>query len=239
MTVRKSKVIRYGSDAELSIVEPIKSAKLFVPEWYKKMATYIDDSKLRIRPEKYGGSNTTIKQCVPFLDSLTCGYIVELFQDVEVCNVNGEVSITWGVDPAALDSRDPKMVQGFPVPEGHNPTNFVWNNQVSLQTPHGYSCLITHPFNRFDLPFTTLTGVVDTDTNPMNKGKLPFYLKKDFEGIIPRGTPIYQILPFKRENWKSKKDEEMHSLAAALTDKARSVGQGFYKKTGWSRKVYE
>jgi hypothetical protein len=239
MTNRKSKVIKYGSDAEFPNVEPIKSARLFVPEWYRKMSNYVDDTKLRIRPLNEGGANLTVKQCIPFLDTFTSGYIVELFQDIQVSNSDGVLTINWGVDPAILASRNPKAAEAFPVPEGHDPTHFVWNNQVSLQTPLGYSCLITHPFNRFDLPFTTLTGIVDTDVSPMGKGKLPFFLRKDFEGIIPRGTPIYQILPFKRENWKSEKDEEMHSLASSLTYKARSVGQGFYKKTGWSRKSYD
>jgi len=30
--------------------------------------------------------------------------------------------------------------------------------------PAGYSLLITHPFNRHDLPFVTLTGLVDADS---------------------------------------------------------------------------
>ena len=38
-----------------------------------------------------------------------------------------------------------------------------FNNFWTIETPPGYSMLITHPFNRPDLPFTTLTGLVDCD----------------------------------------------------------------------------
>ena len=29
-------------------------------------------------------------------------------------------------------------------------------------------------------------------------------MKENFTGIIPYGTPIVQLIPFKREKWKSK-----------------------------------
>ena len=53
-----------------------------------------------------------------------------------------------------------------------------------------------------DLPFTIFPGIVDTDTYyaPVN---IPFTMNdQKFEGLIPKGTPIVQVLPFKRESWK-------------------------------------
>jgi hypothetical protein len=53
-----------------------------------------------------------------------------------------------------------------------------------------------------DLPFTILPGVVDTDryTAPVN---FPFLINDpNFEGLIPAGTPIAQVIPFKREPWE-------------------------------------
>ena len=32
----------------------------------------------------------------------------------------------------------------------------------------------------------------------------PFFIKEGFTGLIPYGTPIVQIIPFKRDDWKSK-----------------------------------
>ena len=44
--------------------------------------------------------------------------------------------------------------------------------------------------------------MVDTDKYPIPV-HFPFLLKKNFEGLIKQGTPIIQVIPFKRESWKS------------------------------------
>jgi hypothetical protein len=50
--------------------------------------------------------------------------------------------------------------------------------------------------------FTILPGIVDTDEYyaPIN---FPMVINDpNFEGLIPKGTPIAQVIPFKRESWK-------------------------------------
>jgi hypothetical protein len=49
----------------------------------------------------------------------------------------------------------------------------------------------------------TLTGVVDTDAYPLVV-LFPFMMKNTFEGVIEKGTPVVQIIPFKREDWKKR-----------------------------------
>jgi hypothetical protein len=49
--------------------------------------------------------------------------------------------------------------------------------------------------------FTILPGIVDTDRyySPVN---FPFTVNDpNFEGLIPKGTPIAQVIPFKRDSW--------------------------------------
>jgi hypothetical protein len=31
----------------------------------------------------------------------------------------------------------------------------------------------------------------------------PFMMKNNFSGVVPAGTPVVQIVPFKRDDWKS------------------------------------
>jgi len=100
----------------------------------------------------------------------------------------------------------------LPTPAGHDEDHYAWKSLFNIQTPKGYSILISHPHNRFDLPFTTLSGIVDSDMT-MARGNLPFFLKSGFEGIIPVGTPIYQVMPFKRENWQSEHDKSITDIA--------------------------
>jgi hypothetical protein len=50
--------------------------------------------------------------------------------------------------------------------------------------------------------FTILPGIVDTDqyNAPVN---FPFVLNDvTYEGLIPAGTPMAQVIPFKRESWE-------------------------------------
>jgi hypothetical protein len=94
-----------------------------------------------------------------------------------------------------------------------------------------------HPVNRYDLPFITLTGVVDSDI-AMSPGNLPFFIKKDFEGIIPKGTPIVQIFPFKRDDWKSQEDMSLVEEGKKETLLALRLAFGYYKSYVWKKKTY-
>ena len=65
----------------------------------------------------------------------------------------------------------------------------------------GYSVLITHPFNRDDLPFRTLTGLVDVDLYKSNTIQFPaIWIDESFKGILKKGTPIAQCVPIKRDD---------------------------------------
>ena len=89
-----------------------------------------------------------------------------------------------------------------------------------------------------DLPFYTLGGVLDTDKWG-EAGNHPFLLKKGFEGIIPKGTPIVQVIPFKRENWKAKvTTNSKDNLYIKKLRQKDSVFKGWYKKFAWSNKSY-
>ena len=66
-----------------------------------------------------------------------------------------------------------------------------------------------------------------------------FYIKNDFTGIIPKGTPLAQIFPFKRDDWK-------HEFAEPLTQKENqklkfkllSKIERSYQKQFWQKKSY-
>jgi hypothetical protein len=45
-----------------------------------------------------------------------------------------------------------------------------------------------------------MAGIVDSDKYH-GAGNIPFFLKEEFEGLIPKGTPYAQIIPIKRAEW--------------------------------------
>jgi hypothetical protein len=107
------------------------------------------------------------------------------------------------------------------------------------ETPPGYSVLLTHPMNRFDLPFLVPSGIIESDIMGIPVF-VTFFLKKEFIGTIPRGTPIFQLVPFKRENWENKicVDEKEINKKDYELENRRSRLFGYYKKHAWRRKEY-
>ena len=135
----------------------------------------------------------------------------------------------------------PKM-DHFPTPAGHYDDHFHWYPNWAPSLPKGYSALYVSPINRFDLPFTTVAGIIDNDKMD-TPGLMPFFLKKGFTGIIPAGTPYVQIIPFKRDDWESEykfyTPQEIYDRHNAQADLLRVPEGGSYKKHIWSRKRYK
>jgi hypothetical protein len=206
-----------------------------LPDWFKVMEPNITDSTTHLT----GNSdlNLTIKKCLPFRDALGLGYVFTLGMDLEVTlEPNGFPEIRWRQSNYTSVGTHPiDQLPGIKIGEEFAPIAFKWMNEVVVKTPKGTSLLVTHPLNRTELPFYTLSGVVETDSHdiPIN---FPFFLKKGFTGVLERGTPIAQVFPFKRDDWESK----------CLNPKDISVNNALhtfifsrYKKEFWKRKRFK
>ena len=182
--------------------------------------------------------------CMPFADALTAGYMQETWQDINIDNIrleDGRVEFVHftPVKPDILSTRAQER-HAMPIPEEYYPFELTWHPAWVPELPKGYSAIITQPFNRVDLPFYTLTGVIDSDTftHSFEKSQLPFFLKKSFTGIIPIGTPMYQIIPIKREDWTSIKNSYNEDEQIRQVHKLRQHFWGGYKKHHWVKKNY-
>jgi len=230
---RKKPVLQYESAVEI-YPNMITPAKNHVPEWYKKISKWKNNEIFEIKK----GFNNTIKQCMPFFDSLTIGYMIVLSYDIYVKNDNGVPLLTCKTTDFVPKVRD-EVADSNLVPVGHYPTEFIWQTGVANTIPLGYSLLFTHPLNRHDLPFTTLCGIVDGGLIMYPRGNIPFYIKEGFEGIIPQGTPIAQLIPFRQENWSSKITKGLVKKGIQHNEKTNAIINGWYKKTFWTRKRYD
>jgi hypothetical protein len=200
-----------------------KPAAAFVPDWYKNMNSYLMDEK---KPLPDSNNPGTLKRCIPVLDAISTGYIITTYVDVFVAqmpNINQETGEDLGTFPyyqwpafAPLGFHDINQAPTHPKSNGF--TYPKWINSWGIKTPKGYSTLFVQPFHR-DSVFTILPGVVDTDkyTSAVN---FPFVLNDSkFEGMIPAGTPIAQVIPFKRDDWKSKLGEDSDKEEESLVVK--------------------
>lgn len=178
-----------------------RPASEFIPQWWKNMSPYIGE-KYDLMP----APNVTGKKCFPLLDGLTSGYIGTLWSDVLVTtNPDGTPFIKWAVQTEVFEAWSHLQSEGYEIPDGYSKTVFKNLHRWIIETPKGYSSLITHPIGFPNLPFKTLTGIVDTDKLKTDVNS-PFVIKQGFEGIIEKGTPMFQIIPFKRDSWKSEYD---------------------------------
>lgn len=231
---KKSLIIKFASD-EIDVHDIPQPSKLNVPDWYKNNPLNLEGSNTAI---PNGNISHTFKRCVPFLDSLTMGYMVELWSDVIVRKKpDGLSTFEWRTPRPVLEERPIETSTELPIPAGHSYQRLAWKVPYYIKTPKNYSVIITHPLNRFDLPFTTLSGVVDTN-EVMYAGNIPFFIKADFEGLISKGTPIYQVIPFRREDWSSEEDVNIVDEGHINRKRSFSVINGWYKRNVWKRKNY-
>jgi len=222
-------------ETEICIPRP-QSSKKYIPQWFKDMPIEV--------PTIDGfGSDNTAKKCIPFLDSLTSGYTQELPCDVYFnCNTEEDdpaITYRWlgEIRPLSTRRESTRSSDSMPHFPGYYKTEFHWNTFWEPKTPTGYSTLYFHPANRFDLPFMTHNAIIDTDKWPIT-GPIPFVLKKGFSGLIPAGTPMYQMIFIKREVWDSEKAEYDDEYVKRTTYSVRKFFGDGYKKQIWSKKEY-
>lgn len=205
-----------------SIMTPPIPSKNTVPNWYKK-----------IRPNK---ELPNVKACAPFLDALTSGYTVVTWADIEITSGNESPEININSDFRLVNRRETPSV---PTTDEYYQIEFTWLRYWIPLLPEGYSAIITHPLNRLDLPFTTISAIIDFDTSlPLAIGQVPFYLKKNFTGTIPAGTPMFQMFPMRRENWESVVKDFDPNIAAKNDAYISSFESSPYKSHMWHKKEY-
>jgi len=237
-----TKDIKFTNYYNRSNINPPKPAKSFIPEWYKQTNPYLE-SKNNIK----NGDPVllTIKKCIPVLDVLTAGYILVTPMDILITQKadpgqdNKIVPFYHSSDTTieAISFHPIKQAPLHPSKNGHPYPK--WVNQWGIETPSGYSCLFINPVHKRQNLFTILEGIVDTDkyTNPVN---FPFVLNDPtFEGIIPAGTPMAQVIPFKRETWNSHILESDHTFSVSFINK-KLMTKYFdrYKSLFWQKKEY-
>jgi len=238
MKLNNNKVLFIPKDKDTELVIPRpQPSKRYIPEWFK-------DMPIQVKKIDAPGHDDTAKKCMPFMDSLTSGYTQELACDILIsCNTEAEdpdINYTWGggdFRPLSTRREDTKSANSMPHFPGYYKTEFHWNTFWEPKTPPGYSTFYFHPANRFDLPFITHNGIIDTDRWSIT-GPLPFVIKKGFSGLIPAGTPIYQMLFIKRDVWNSEQSEYDESYNKKTAFSARKFLNGGYKKQFWSKKEY-
>ena len=164
--------------------------------------------ELNVEPSKLSGenltNNTSIKKCMPFVDMMKTGFCIPLWHDIFIRNEtaydNNPVPISErGDEPLySLAAHKKEQLDNTTLDTNAVP-NIIYKltNPWKIVTPKGWSCLFISPQHRDDIPIKIISGVVDTDKHPFAVN-FPFFINKEFAGTVKIGTPIAQVIPFRR-----------------------------------------
>jgi hypothetical protein len=226
--------------------------KLNIPDWYKKLEHTL--------------TNHTIKGCMPFLDSLTSGYLLKMPQDFfvrhnidnkdEKGNVIKDSFQAFALHQStshlhakyvnlnsSTEIHNIMQLEGSPyIEKNKNLPFYKILNPWKIKTPKGYSCLFVPPLNNGDDRFSIIPAIVDTDVFP-NEINFPIVFNGDkypvLETLIKKGTPYVQIIPFKRDSWKmSIKSRKQKEIQNSRIFYALKV-LNIYKERYWNKKSWK
>lgn len=214
------------------IVPEPKKASQALPDWVKKMPS-------NAHSEVKGEDVPTVKRCPPFLDAVREGIVFPLATDLHV--KDGELSWDWDLPEvkgamnleSPISVHVPEQLTGVPFRIDREQFAIKFNNFWTVEAPPGISLLFSHPFNREDLPFRTLTGLVDVDA--FTRGFVHFpglWVDPEFEGTLPAGTPVAQAVPIRREAL------ELEFDVAELDDKELAEQFDFQKSLHDDASIY-
>ncbi|MDB5290334.1 MAG: hypothetical protein JWL69_1575 [Phycisphaerales bacterium] len=197
-------------------------ASRHVSDWFKDM------------PMSYP-EGSTIKRCPPFLAAMTAGYIIPAPADLRF-EMSAEGVLSAHGKIGFLGHHAQKQYAGSPFGK-HTVVKF--HNPWIIVTPPEYVCLVTGPINRFELPFLPLSGLIETGTY-YKEVHFPMacLMRPGQTYELKAGTPLVQIIPFRREEWTN--DTAEIDLTRRNAQQAMfETNPHTYKDEFWQKMTFE
>ena len=212
---------------ECSVMTVIKLAKDIKPVW-------MEEQKLNDPKDRF-------VQCPGMDDLYRAGYIIPAWTDITIKANKAGISVKFfNGSMGAAYPMEPKLVKNIVEADKNvkfSPTKLAapW----SIFTKSGYSALVLPA--TFHFPFMRdifiYPGIVDYDN--FTTINIIFTALRECEIFIPAGTPLLQIIPYKREvitgetASKNQKDYDKHEYG--FPTRVRSAYRKFFHK----KKVYK
>jgi hypothetical protein len=217
---------------------PPVPARAALPDWLRAMPN-------RAFSPTHGQEVRTVKQCPPFIDAMSYGFVMPLPCDVAVRD--GALSWNWDLPTPSVHAH-PRSPISFHVAEQatgtplHRPGQVLvkFNSFWTIELEPGWSLFATHPANRDDLPFRLLTGLVDADRFSDVGILFPaVWTDPGFAGTLPRGTPVAQCFAVPRAQPELLVDSFSAEHAARYEATAAQLlgGPGVYRRRFRARRT--
>ena len=213
-----------------------RPARLDLPDWYKRSPSYIEGKRRVFDDGGEIATASTIKKCMPLYDAMSIGYLLYTPADIDVSiDEDGHRLYQW--PSHGLEFHNRRQLVDYPLIQTTGNIPKIVTPWI-VTTPPGYSCHFLPPAHR-QTQMRIFEGVVDTDRYPQPVN-LPFQLvDEDFVGLIPAGTPMAQVIPFRRDSYTmevipSADEKELQRTFHRL----RATFFNGYKDRFWSPKDY-
>jgi len=221
-------------------------AKKWHPDWWKR---------IKVNAVVRGVNTQTIRACPAMDDWLKSGWYLLANRDLEVIvgnNAKEGVSTTdvRTFDPSGEYYASPthpkeQFENAFDYFGDDGPVKdaFKMRNPWNIITPEGYSCLYLDPFLFQNRYFATWQGIIDTDKFNVNQdnSQIIFYPRVNHSFTIKKGTPLCQVIPFKREKWNSTytlhSPREFQDNRSSVTSHAKMMSMDEQGRKGYSDEV--
>jgi hypothetical protein len=191
--MKKNKVIAFFPKFD-NLLKPLPAKKI-LPEWYKNQKSYTDINE------------ATIKKCIPIFDAMTFGYFLLLQSDITIDSRNKDklsISTDNDFDNKIFKNHSFDQYSEYKIPFGYHSEIIRIHPMWCVKTSKGYSSLFLNPIHHESKDLIAIDGLIDTD-NFISDGYLSFFVKSDSIFTIKKGTPLIQVIPFKREKWEMEK----------------------------------
>lgn len=212
---------------DLGVIAEPTAAKAMMPEWFKRLPAVDKD---HLTPSNNG---LTIKRCMPFLDALTTGWIIPVAATVrlEIKDNGRTVDAGWEIDKVMVSNHGMHQVAGNPR-DPRPPCKL--HNYWTIKTPPGWSCLFVPPLNRPNGVIEIVSGIVDTDTY-RSLINFPFFATAP-DGIytLERGSPMVQVVPFRRDSThitgQVRAESKVEAEERARILRSTQAAEGWYRR---------
>ncbi len=234
--VGDDKILFLTADPEFVDLAPPKPAKEFIPAWYKHLQrewSYMNEQDDSWNTVPY--KDNSMKKCPTVKDIMTAGYIIPLWLDLKISH-NKQTGFNWYNKHAYNDTvtyHDPASIGNMPFQPTSFDTALKFTNPWDIITPPGWSVLITQPWYHRIWEIEIMPSLVETDSyHQMN---IPFIYHGVGEKTFRQGTPLIQVIPYKRSAFDLEEFEsrEMDDLDKKYYAKSRSAERtrqnGFYR----------
>lgn len=242
--MKKPKKITFYSQHKETAEDVRPSAAVkSIPEWYRRQPAKVD----QFYDLASGSAAITVKKCMAVFDSMTAGYYFYAPCDIYINATDPETivkSIPQGQNIKMSDLfADHNRLQytDYPMDTTRYHKDIIRITPLwSVGTTKGTSTLFMHPMNTNTVPLMAIPGIIDTD-NFLSEGYFSFLVEKDFNGIIKKGTPLVQLIPFERGSWVSNfvTGEESSEIHKKQRSSLRAVFQNGYKDIFRAKKDYK